>query len=336
MLYSGQSLIKSTNETSATIAPAPTEPPSARPRIVAGTSNGFMVFDAEPTIALEGHDIQAIAATGDALWAIADQHTIWYRDRHQDWQPVANVDDWQLHCLLPLDKTVLIGTSGACLLRLTDGTLTRLKGFEAAEGREAWYTPWGGPPDVRSLAVGQSGEWYANVHVGGILRSNDQGQTWHPTLDFHADVHEVRTMPEHPDWVVAATAEGLAISQDQGHSWRFDRAHLHAPYARAVAISAETILMSASTGPRTSQAALYRRALQEAGSFEKCTQGLPEWFADNINTGTLAASGKFAAFGTNDGRIFLSDDTGLTWRQMAAVQVPIRCLHLFSPSHAVL
>lgn len=329
MNYSEQPLIKSDGYPVATIATTPTEPASELPLVIAGTSSGLLSLDAEPSIALEGHDIRAIAAADDnTLWAIADQHTLWHRDRDQNWQQVAIVDDLQLHCLLPIGNTVLIGASGACLLRLANGTLTRLKGVEAAEGREAWYTPWGGPPDVRSLAVGQSGELYANVHVGGILRSNDQGQTWQPTLDIHADVHEVRTIPGHPDWVLAATAEGLAISQDQGHSWRFDRAHLHAPYARAVAISADTILMTASTGPRTSQAAIYRRTLNATGTFAKCTQGLPEWFADNINTGTLAASGKFAAFGTNDGRIFLSDDTGLTWRQLAAERVPIRCLHL--------
>jgi hypothetical protein len=34
---------------------------------------------------------------------------------------------------------------------------------------------------------------YANVHVGGILRTADGGETWTPTIDIDADVHHVTT-----------------------------------------------------------------------------------------------------------------------------------------------
>ncbi|KYC38662.1 hypothetical protein WA1_36420 [Scytonema hofmannii PCC 7110] len=201
----------------------------------------------------------------------------------------------------------------------------RISCFLTVEGREEWYTPWGGPPDVRSMAVSQSGELYVNVHVGGILRSNDQGQSWQPTIDFHADVHEVQTVPDHPDLVLAATAEGLAMSQDRGNSWSFDRTNLHAAYSRAIGVCKETILMTSSTGPRTNKAAIYRRPLKVPGTFEKCDRGLPEWFSDNINTGTLATSGNIAAFGTRDGQIFLSNDAGLTWKQIAKDLASIQC-----------
>ncbi|WP_052050898.1 hypothetical protein [Leptolyngbya sp. KIOST-1] len=312
------------------------EPPSHGPQWLAGTANGLVsirsVGQSDPRVDLEGHTITALAVGPDRLWAIADRTSIWQRDADQRWRRVAAITDVALNCLLPFDDTVLVGNSGARLLRLENGSLEWLNGFESVQGRDEWYTPWGDPPDVRSLALSACGDLYVNVHVGGIVRSSDRGQTWQPTIDVHADVHQVYTLADRPDWVLAATAEGLAISTDRGRSWDFDRDHLHGAYARAIAVCGETILMSASTGPRTSRAALYRRPLYGPGGFEKCDQGLPQWFADNINTGTLATAGRCAAFGTSNGEIFGSQDAGLTWRRLATGLAPVRCLTLNSLS----
>ncbi|WP_193200547.1 WD40/YVTN/BNR-like repeat-containing protein [Nostoc sp. MG11] len=303
-----------------------------KPLAIAGTSEGLLFLDSEQRIELEGYSITALASSSDGLWAIADRNSVWHRHPNGEWHQVAEVNDLQLNCILPIKSTVLVGTSGACLIRITDSSTHRINCFESVEGRSQWYTPWGDPPDVRSMAVGQSGELYVNVHVGGILRSLDQGQSWQPTIDFHADVHEVRTVAEHRDLVLAATAQGLAISRDKGNSWSFDRVNLHADYSRAVAVCKETILMTASTGPHTNKAAIYCRLLNQPGTFEKCDRGLPEWFRDNINTGTLDTLGNLAAFGTSDGQIFLSNDAGLTWQQIATGLSAIRCLNLtYSP-----
>lgn len=62
-------------------------------------------------------------------------------------------------------------------MQLVEYHLQFIDSFEQAEGREEWYTPWGGLPDVRSLAVGTAGERYVNVHVSGILRSHEQGRS---------------------------------------------------------------------------------------------------------------------------------------------------------------
>ncbi|ARV59013.1 hypothetical protein BZZ01_10525 [Nostocales cyanobacterium HT-58-2] len=316
---------------------ANTEQAMHKPLVIAGTSEGLLFLDSEQHIELEGYLIAAVASSPDGLWAIsrrldasriAEHNCVWHRHPNGEWHQVASVNDLQLNCILPLKSAVLVGTSGACLIRIVNSSTHRINCFESVEGRSQWYTPWGGPPDVRSMAVGQSGELYVNVHVGGILRSLDQGQSWQPTIDVHADVHEVRTVLDHPELVLAATAQGLAISKDKGNSWSFDRANLHAAYSRAVAVCGETILMSASTGPHGGKAAIYRRPLNQPGTFEKCEQGLPEWFTDNINTGTLDTSGNFAAFGTSDGQIFLSSDAGLTWKQIAANLAPIHWLNL--------
>ncbi len=56
--------------------------------------------------------------------------------------------------------------------------------------------------------------------------------------------------------------------------------------------------------------------------FEKCVSGLPQWFSDNINTVRLTALGDLAASGTSDGQIFVSDDAGMTWRQLVSDLTP--------------
>ncbi|WNZ27525.1 hypothetical protein HJG54_32130 [Leptolyngbya sp. NK1-12] len=310
----------------------PIEHKQADATVIAGTSNGLLFLDpqqpSKPQVELADKSITALAATAGEIWAIGDHQSIWHRDAAGQWHQVTSVDDLQLNCILPIPGAVLVGTSEAHLLRIANGSIDRINCFDQVKEREQWYTPWGGPPDVRSMAAGPAGELYVNVHVGGILRSLDQGKSWQPTIDFHADVHEVRTVPDRPGWVVAATAEGLAVSSDQGNSWSFDQANLHATYARAVAVSGTTLLMTVSIGPRGGRAAIYRRPLDQPGAFEKCTQGLPAWFSDNINTGTLSALGKLTVFGTRDGQIFLSDDAGLTWQQTAADLTPIHCLNL--------
>src|SRR5262249_51391316 len=151
---------------------------------------------------------------------------------------------------------------------------------ETVPGREAWYTPWGDPPDTRSLAVDRGGTVYANVHVGGVVRSTDGGRSWEPTLDIEADVHQVLAHPRRPGHVFAASAVGLQTTVDAGATWQTVTEGLHATYLRAVAVATGGVLVSASTGPGGRRSALYRRT-RAGGPFERCRGGLPEWFGDN-------------------------------------------------------
>ncbi len=114
-----------------------------------------------------------------------------------------------------MTDAIHVGSSEARLFRLNGRTLEPVEAFDALEGRDAWYTPWGGPPDTRSIS-----EWghdvYVNVHVGGILHTRDGGVTWNPTIDIDADVHQVATAR---GLVLAACARGLATSKDEGLTW---------------------------------------------------------------------------------------------------------------------
>jgi hypothetical protein len=165
---------------------------------------------------------------------------------------------------------------------------------------------------------------FANVHVGGIVRSHD-GETWMPSgIDVDADVHQVLAHPSQPALVLAATAYGLASSADGGGQWTFDTEGLHASYCRAVAVSGETTLVSASRGHRGEQAAVYRQ--MRGGAFERCRDGLPEWFDDNVDTHCLAAAEGLVAIGASDGSVYVSSDQGATWEDAAAGLPSIRCV----------
>jgi hypothetical protein len=280
-----------------------------------------------PDPLLGAEDVTALA-TGPAgeVRAVVDRHAIVARDASGTWPGLARSDDLAIDCLLPTAGGVLAGTDEAHVLRLgVDGAFERDEAFDAVAGRAEWFTPWGGPPAVRSMALDLAGRIHANVHVGGIPRSVDGGVSWEPTIEIDADVHQVIAHPTQADVVLAAGAVGLAISEDGGASWRVEREGLHSSYARAVAVAGETILLTAATGPHGGRAAVYRTTLA-GGTFAKCEDGLPEWFDGNIDSGWLVADGATVAFGTSDGDVFVSEDEGVTWGRATEGLPQIRVL----------
>jgi hypothetical protein len=328
---------KSKGRTSTTIASRSpsTSPPYCTARgtlrivttIVVGTAAGVDVIGDRTDHQMKGQECTALALEGHHIWAVLDGTAFWRGSPGGAWKGVAELQDHRARCALPHDGQLFVGTAAAHLMRLLDGQVEPVATFEEIEGREKWYTPWGGPPDTRSMSASY-GTIYVNVHVGGIVRSTDGGQSWEPTIDIDADVHQVLAHPEVPGLVLAATAGGLARSDDGGGSWSFHDEGLHAPYSRAVAVAGETLLLSASTGPRGGRAAVYHRPLDTDGSFERCQDGLPEWFGGNVDTHCLAASGATVAFGTEDGDLFLSEDESRTWERAASDLASIRAVVL--------
>jgi hypothetical protein len=264
------------------------------------------------SVQLSGQEVTGLASQGPALWAIVGDQDLWRSADGTAWQHEASAEALRANCVSAGPSGVLVGTSEAHVLRFEDGALRILPSFDGVAGRTAWYTPWGGPPDSRSISQDPSGATYVNVHVGGIVRSGDGGATWEPTIDIHADVHQVLARQDRPGGILAATARGLAISEDSAETWKFATEGLHATYLRAVAVSGEHVLVSASTGPRGGRAAVYRLSPGDTG-FERCSTGLPEWFSGNIDTFCLTGSDGAAAFASPDGSVYLSQDEGATW-----------------------
>jgi hypothetical protein len=228
-------------------------------------------------------------------------------------------------CLLWTGSELFAGTQGAHVVRVgLDGGGNRpVPSFDAVDGREHWHQPHGGPPAARTTAIDEEGRLYVNVHVGGIVRSDDGGESWQPTIDIETDVHQVATVPGHPGHVVAATARGMAFSEDYGRKWRIVDDGLFAKYSRAIAVADDMVFLSASEGPDGKKAAVYRRALYGTRRFGKCRGGFPESLAGNVDSGCIAASGKLVVVGTPDGRILRSEDSGLKWQQITTGLPPV-------------
>jgi photosystem II stability/assembly factor-like uncharacterized protein len=270
---------------------------------------------------------------------VLDGSTLWQR-LAMIWTERAAVDGPPATCVAATAQGPLVGTKQAHLARLTDTGLRRVEAFERVESRAAWYTPWGDPADVRSIAVAADGAIHVNVHVGGVLRSRDGGASWTPTVDIEADVHQVLAGPDawppgasaHPAVVLAASAEGLGVSRDGGDSWQFATAGLHAQYLRAVTVAGDHVLVSASAGFEGRRAAIYRRRLDGGTCFERCSEGLPRWFDDNVDTACLAAAGPLVVFGTSDGRVFRSRDVGQHWELALKGLPPVACVALAEPA----
>jgi photosystem II stability/assembly factor-like uncharacterized protein len=262
---------------------------------------------------LTGRQVNALAGE----LALVDGRAVWHNG---EWLG-APIEGPLGTSVLPFDGGALVGTVEGHLVRLPSGE--RVTSFEDAPGRDRWYTPWGAPADVRTLAAGPDGTLYVNVHVGGIVRSRDGGETWEPTLDIDLDVHQVVVADD--GTVVAATARGLAMSTDGGDTWAVVADGLAATYARAVAVAGDTVLMSVSTGPEGHRAAVYRRPLHGDEPFRRSAIGLPGTFPGNVDTFCLVGSGSLAALGTFAGRVYLSDDQGASWATVAAGP-PVTCL----------
>jgi hypothetical protein len=93
-------------------------------------------------------------------------------------------------------------------------------------------------------------------------------------------------------------------------------------------VAGGTVLISASSGHHGRHATVYRRPLDGSSPFERCRTGLPEWFSDNVDTGCLAARGRTVVIGTEDGSVFLSEDGGERWDDVAKGLAPVRAVAL--------
>lgn len=285
--------------------------------IVVATEQGLHDLDSGR---VEFADRAVTTLSPAADWAIIDRRELWM-DR-DGWRHVASSSELDLTCIAA-NGAVYVGTSEAHLLGLDGDSLALIDAFDEVEGRDEWFTPWGGPPDIRSLAVDDNGELYVNIHVGGIVKGDGESR-WEPTLDISADVHEVRIVGER---IVAACAVGLAESGDGGFAWSYDDEGLDATYARAIAVGGAVLFMSASQGPRGGDAAIYRRPLDGTSPFERCD--LPS-FPDNIDTGCLDASGDEVVFGTRTGEMFHSTNHGDTWEKRTDSLPPIKHVRFLS------
>lgn len=237
---------------------------------------------------------------------------------------IATTAPLSAQCVAAFGDGALVGTEQARVFEVgASGSIKPVESFDHIPSRDTWYTPWGGPPDTRSLTVTADMVPLVNVHVGGVWRAAEGA--WTEVVPVDNDTHQVLAARSGSRIVVAA-AVGFGSSTDGGQTFTWTTDGLHATYSRAVAFAGDFVLLTASTGPRTDRGAVYRRPIDGDGPFERCHEGLADWFAFNIDTFQLVAHDNVAAIGTGTGEVYLSEDEGSTWALVAKDLPPIRCL----------
>ncbi len=226
-----------------------------------------------------------------------------------------------IECLALLEEdplVLLIGTEAPHLYQLTDDgkPATRINSFDQLEVHDLWYTPWGGPAAVRSLA--HQGDWiYADIHVGSIMRSPDRGVSWEPVeSSIHEDVHQVVTTPSAESRVYANTANAVYISEDSGQSWEHRAKGLSTSYGRAIAVDPQDpgcLLASVSRGPGNNVDGQLFRSDNVGLSWNPVTSGFPASTRNNIDTFQIIFSSDGSAWAAVDETLYKSDDRGNNW-----------------------
>ena len=190
--------------------------------ILLATVSGCRVFtssgEGEPELVVR--QVSALAPEiGGACLAVVDGKEVWRRTAAGARSKVTMADIC-LQSITAIDGTIFCGAMDeAVMMRVSvKGEPERLKGFDIVPGRSEWFA--GCPPlGVRSLAATIDGAAIlAAVHVGGIPRSEDRGETWTPTVPIMFDIHEVRSHPSFPNVIAAAAAVGLCVSHDGGRA----------------------------------------------------------------------------------------------------------------------
>jgi hypothetical protein len=286
--------------------------------VLVATSDGYHIFTSSGRhlTALEGHALGTLAPGPDDTWlAIVDRREVWQHAADGAWTALAAADV-DLSSLVARSGVVFAGTYDARLLRLEGDALVAVDAFDRISNRDQWHQV--GPAlNVRSMTITcDEHVFLANVHVGGIQRSVDGGESWEPTIDVDTDVHEVRAHPSRPELVMAAAAVGLCLSTDAGATWEVEVDGLPSTYARAIAFVGDDVLLSISDGPRAARAEIYCRPIA-GGRLVRVDDGLGDRLAGNVDTCCLATGKGHAALADGNGDVWVSRQGVTDWRRVA-------------------
>src|SRR5680860_1100849 len=124
--------------------------------LLIGTVSGVTGLGGERL--LDGTRVNHLARWNGGWWGVDDQARIW---RDGEVAAVAPPDA-TLNCIAPTPAGVWVGADSARLFVLHGDELTEDEYFANAPDRDTWHTPWGGPPDVRSISYGPDGVLYIN------------------------------------------------------------------------------------------------------------------------------------------------------------------------------
>jgi photosystem II stability/assembly factor-like uncharacterized protein len=227
------------------------------------------------------------------------------------------------------DGSFYVGTEPAMVFRSDDrGTSwTRCSRIDQLPTRAKWYFP---PPphephvrsidflpdDTRSVLVG--------IEVGGVLLSRDRGESWAEMNEgVYVDVHQVRPDRLAAGRLIAATGNGLYLSEDHAASWQRITVGGGEAYAVGVGFNpqrAGEVLIATGDRPPGLNARVFH-SLDGGRSWTQIAHStLPNKYA---RVPVLLFAEGSAWIMTDDGQVFRSDDARGGWSLVAELGTPI-------------
>ena len=279
----------------------------------------------EPTQIYNGtdqqdHEAMVSLSEGQAVLSTLADGTLLFLSGDNEKRIPTGIEDPIASLLVVREEplTLLIGTDeGAYVYRLVgeEGPAERVVAFDELECRKEWYTPWGGPPAVRTLAKTRDGFCYADIHVGSIMRSPDEGVSWEPvTPELHKDVHQVATCPADDNRVYANTQNGVYVSADRGHSWENRIEGLPRRYGTGIAVhptDPDLMIATVQNGPRGGGAWLCRS--EDGGATWTELNDHLAASTDRIRTGYIAFTPDGTAWAVIGKTLYIGKDRATDW-----------------------
>jgi photosystem II stability/assembly factor-like uncharacterized protein len=294
--------------------------------LVLGTNDGVWDINGGPPrrLGLEGKRIVHVASedgvvlaaiAGDGVFALDHSSSIrvWKGDAHS--------------CAVTPDGAWYVGIEPAMLFRSRDrgATWTRLSAIDDLPTRSEWtFPPPPHQPHVLSIdsLPGRPGTVLAGIEVGGVIFSEDAGDTWREMNDgIYVDVHSVRPDPVDANRLFAVTGAGFYASEDRGDHWERRMEGIGSGYTIGLAVSdAGELMVTVTDGPQGMNGRVYRSA-----------DGGRAWesvVADPLPNAPRRASVPFFVgtvpwLGGHDGRLLR---LSATWEEVAALPAPINAI----------
>ncbi|MHB8646478.1 MAG: WD40/YVTN/BNR-like repeat-containing protein [Thermomicrobiales bacterium] len=254
----------------------------------------------------------------------------------------------------PLNPGALLaGTEPGRLFRSGDGgrTWRELAGITRIAGYDGWFLPYSPRAGaVRNVYAppGGTGRLFASVEVGGLLRSDDGGETWvcAPVIEDD-DIHFITGHPHDPDLLYAALGYaalphhrngdvlrrfgGVARSRDGGTTWQ----KLETDYTRATLIPpTRPDLLLAAPAPHVGREGRIVVSSDGGDSWEPASAGLDMPMPDMVEVFTAAPDGTVWAV-CSGGRLLHATPGEWQWRSAMPADTTLAVQSVtFAPSEA--
>jgi hypothetical protein len=310
--------------------------------LLLATRKGLYLANGESSLSplIEADDFLALARSlsNPAVLYAGTTHGTVYRsaDGGQSWEEIGRIEGFTgLSCLAvdPLDPArLLAGMEPAALFQSDDGGKTWREDPVIRRMSETndWMVPWSDAKGhVRTISIDPNDprRIYLAIEVGGVVRSEDGGETWENVHGgIHDDVHAVAVNPQEGRIVYAATRHRFGRSEDHGKTWRQINAFEGQGYSRPLAVNPDRpdqiFTAAATVGPGGfdrpgvgAECGVFRS--DDGGlSWTHLMNGLPAYFKSYVDgLDVNPANPSHVALATSDGEVYQSEDGGGSWQK---------------------